>query len=149
MLIKGKHGLAVCKKIAKNMRASENERDSTAVWRTKRNESKLVLLHMADSCWSCQIWSRLLALRIEEMKIEIPWRQCDEGECLEWWSKSLGVLTRSKFGAERIRNTWGVACLNLASQVPQQNPIKIPFVIDQTVRVSDQSTSKARKLLWA
>jgi hypothetical protein len=31
LVIKGKCGLAVCKKIAKNMRASENERDSTAV----------------------------------------------------------------------------------------------------------------------
>jgi hypothetical protein len=31
LIIKGKRGLAVRKKIAKNMRASENERDGTAV----------------------------------------------------------------------------------------------------------------------
>jgi len=31
LIIKGKCGLAVCKKIAKNMRASENKRDGTAI----------------------------------------------------------------------------------------------------------------------
>jgi hypothetical protein len=31
LIIEGKCGLAVCKKIAKNMRASENKKDGTAV----------------------------------------------------------------------------------------------------------------------